>query len=391
MEATHDAAQDATLREKQSKEHSQEQNRKRSQEQSGKQRAARQAAQPEREGAGGGARFEDWGYAPLPRDAVVVLGRGELAALRRESERIAAAYKASPLNEPSLLTDIEVAACRLPGSLLSRLIEFRTTGNPHGTLLVKGLPVDAPLPPTPVCAQEEPPWHAVAESTVTQLSIMSALGETISYTDEKAGRLVQDVHPVPGAEARQENTGSRLLELHTEDGFHPFKPAFLSLYCLRGDQERVAATVTASARGVVDRLPGYAVEELRRPAYGIRFSSSFVGEGAERYAPAAPVLSGPRDDPDLCVDFHATEAADVRGARALELLHEAMRGALVGTVLEPGDMILVDNRVAVHGRTGFTPRYDGRDRWLRRCFAVSDLRPSRGIRARGSRVCERVV
>ncbi len=61
---------------------------------------------------------------------------------------------------------------------------------------------------------------------------------------------------------------------------------------------------------------------------------------------------------------------------ALAELREHLLGALVGTVLEPGDMLIVDNRKAVHGRTGFTPRYDGEDRWLRRCFTVSDIRAS---------------
>jgi L-asparagine oxygenase len=31
----------------------------------------------------------------------------------------------------------------------------------------------------------------------------------------------------------------------------------------------------------------------------------------------------------------------------------------------------------VHGRTGFAPRYDGKDRWLQRTFVMNDLRRSR--------------
>lgn len=46
------------------------------------------------------------------------------------------------------------------------------------------------------------------------------------------------------------------------------------------------------------------------------------------------------------------------------------------TVLEAGDLLVIDNAVAVHGRTPFTPRFDGTDRWLQRTFVVSDLRSS---------------
>ncbi|MFD0507907.1 TauD/TfdA family dioxygenase [Streptomyces chiangmaiensis] len=92
------------------------------------------------------------------------------------------------------------------------------------------------------------------------------------------------------------------------------------------------------------------------------------------------MLSGPRDDPDMCVDFHAMESFDERGTRALQLLRDHLLQALIGVAMEPGDLLIVDNRLAVHGRTGFVPRHDGRDRWLRRCFAVTDIRASRGSR-----------
>ena len=40
-----------------------------------------------------------------------------------------------------------------------------------------------------------------------------------------------------------------------------------------------------------------------------------------------------------------------------------------GIVLETGDVLVIDNRKMVHGRSKFTPRYDGTDRFLIRCFA----------------------
>ena len=47
-----------------------------------------------------------------------------------------------------------------------------------------------------------------------------------------------------------------------------------------------------------------------------------------------------------------------------------------GVVLEPGDLLVIDNHVAVHGRSPFTARFDGTDRWLQRTFVVDDLAPS---------------
>jgi hypothetical protein len=38
----------------------------------------------------------------------------------------------------------------------------------------------------------------------------------------------------------------------------------------------------------------------------------------------------------------------------------------VTAALRPGQLLLIDNDVAVHGRAPFTARYDGTDRWLKR-------------------------
>jgi L-asparagine oxygenase len=40
--------------------------------------------------------------------------------------------------------------------------------------------------------------------------------------------------------------------------------------------------------------------------------------------------------------------------------------------LQPGEIIFIDNRKALHGRSPFFPNYDGKDRFLVRCFATLD-------------------
>lgn len=323
-------------------------------------------------------------FAELPPAAVMTLEQEELAAFRSAAHSLRIKYEGVALDDPHLLADVEIAAGTLPYRLLRRLIDFRLRSDPAGTLLLRGLPVD-PLPPTPADGRSGE-WWTLPLTTLAQLAVMSVLGDVVSYADEKSGRLVQDVCPVPGAESRRENTGSVLLELHTEDGFHPHKPALLSLYCLRDDHDRTAATVTASALAVLDTLPPEVLEVLHSPRFRIRFASSF-GAGPPRYCAPLPVFTGPVANPELTVDFHAMEGLDADACAALAALRVAMENALVGTVLAPGDLIVVNNRAAVHGRTGFRPRHDGTDRWLRRCFAVPDLWESRGVRAAESRVC----
>jgi alpha-ketoglutarate-dependent taurine dioxygenase len=42
-------------------------------------------------------------------------------------------------------------------------------------------------------------------------------------------------------------------------------------------------------------------------------------------------------------------------------------------VLSDGDVLVIDNDRAVHGRSPFVPRYDGTDRWLKRALVVREL------------------
>jgi L-asparagine oxygenase len=284
------------------------------------------------------------------------------------------------LDDADLMVECAVALRAISPELLTTLLSFRLNSSTDGVLLLRGLPLDDSLPPTPPDGYYEGPWGELAVSTIAQLIVTSAFGDVIAYEDEKRGRMVQDICPVPGSESEQENTGSTLLELHTEDGFHPHKPHFISLLCLRGDHETRARTVAGGVRAVLPQLTPAEVDVLRQPLFRIRVASSFApaagetGPSSESFSAPLPVLSGSTGDPDLCVDFHAMEPMTSSAAQALDAIRVGMLHALVGAVLEPGDLLVIDNRKAVHGRTGFVPRYDGRDRWLRRCFAVTDIR-----------------
>ena len=333
------------------------------------------------------ATGRSWSVAE-PEDGIIHADARVAGSLADAALGIARKYADRPIDDHDLLVEAEVAMRLASSDLVCKLVSFRLAGSRDGILLLRGLPLDVELPPTPHGGAFRGAWTDLSVATVVQLMVMSMLGDVISYADEKDGRLIQDICPVPGAEDRQENTGSCLLELHTEDGFHPNKPHFLSLLCLRSDHHGEAMTVAGGVRAVLPLLSPEHARVLREPWFRVRLASSFVGTERTAYSAPMPVLSGPLHDPDLCVDFHATEPMTELARDAVEELRGLLLSSLVGTVLEPGDMLLVDNRKAVHGRTDFSPRYDGEDRWLRRCFAVADIRASHELLIPASRVHE---
>ncbi|WJE50465.1 TauD/TfdA family dioxygenase [Bacillus cereus] len=285
------------------------------------------------------------------------------------------------------LTKIQLSSQKLPKRIFESLLEFRREPNEYGTILIQNLPVDPELPLTPLDGKisiEKDTFY----SEYCLLLFMLQLGEPIAYSDEKEGALIQNICPVKGQEQKQENTGSSYLEFHTEDGFHPYKPDYLSLIGLRSDHERTAKTATASIRKVIHKIPSVAIDLLRKPLYRLRLSSSFTkGETSVIHSPNIPILSGNILAPDMCIDYFLMESIHPEGEWALNILKEELLKETIDFVLGPGDMIIIDNRIAAHARTSFTPRYDGEDRWLQRIFIVEDFRKSSYSRGLDQHVC----
>lgn len=99
-----------------------------------------------------------------------------------------------------------------------------------------------------------------------------------------------------------------------------------------------------------------------------------------------PVLIGDLDDPNILIDYAATHPVNDTAKVAMMELRESFIKTMNMYQLCVGDMAVVDNRIAVHGRTPFVPRYDGTDRWLQRVYGHLDNRRSRVNRQGGGPV-----
>ncbi|NXY99161.1 TauD/TfdA family dioxygenase [Streptomyces sp. BR123] len=290
------------------------------------------------------------------------------------------------IDDPAWLDTVRDASAMLPRPVLALLRRFRHDAGPDGVLLLRNMPVvaDTPLPVTPTVAGSVERVPAVASALVT--AAMLQLGEVIAYRSEKTGALVQNVVPVPGSEQSQSNAGSVLLELHVENAFHENKPDYVGLLCVREDATGDAKLCTSSMRRALPLLSARTVSVLAAPRFLTEPPPSFGALNS--VTPAHPVLVGDLADPDVLVDFAATHPLDDEAAAAMDELREAFMRTMSAVALRVGDLAVVDNRIAVHGRTSFTPRYDGQDRWLHRVYAHLDHRRSRADRKDGGAVLD---
>ncbi|MFB6483270.1 TauD/TfdA family dioxygenase [Streptomyces virginiae] len=268
----------------------------------------------------------------------------------------------------------------LPLLLRREVRRFRRHSGPHGTLVIGGLPVDqAALPPTPTVPGSVQRRATISAAVLTMVAC--GLGEPLAYLAEKSGALVQDVVPVPGQETFHGNAGSVPLSFHTENGFHPHPPDYVVFLCLRADHDRRAGMRIAGIRQALPHLTPAGRQTLFEPEFITTPPPSFSPDGAsEPSRKPRAVLSGAVEDPDIRMAQLVTTPLTPRAAAALTEFGRACEASARTLRLTPGDLVVIDNRVTVHGRTAFHPRYDGADRWLQRTYVTTDLRRSRDHR-----------
>ena len=224
--------------------------------------------------------------------------------------------------------------------------------------------------------------YHVGETTVLskiQGLIMSKMCEMIAYEAEGFGELYQDIIPIYSMASIQTSLGSSMeLEIHTEQAFSKLRPDIISLACLRGDIN--AFTYILPVNRILENLTVDEIEMLYQPLWkmGVDLSFKLYGkdfiEGDIR-GPFA-ILNGSRDDPQLIFDqdlmFGMTEESHKLIGKIVSIYYKYR----IVHNLKPGEIIFIDNNRAVHGRSSFSPKYDGYDRFLIRCFGTFDFEKS---------------
>ncbi|MCU1455203.1 MAG: L-lysine 3-hydroxylase, partial [Acidimicrobiales bacterium] len=308
----------------------------------------------------------DHAHAPVP---TVEAPAGEWALLLAATPEL-------PLHAPGLARAAGRARRLLPPAVHDALTDLTDDPGPVGALLLRGVPT-GPVPPTPPSPTHRGPISGPSEFAL--LAVARALGQPVGFAPEHGGRLVQDLLPTPEAATRQTSTSSAVeLEFHTETAFHPHRPRFLLLLCLRG--EPTALTLLCSVRQILDQLPLAVRRVLSEPRYRTAVDESFTGLRNQRLGRPVPVLSGDPERPTLTFDADLMVGSDAEANHALATFRRIAVEHRIALALAPGDLLVVDNHTCIHGRSPFVARYDGTDRWLQRTFVVADLAASAGAR-----------
>jgi L-asparagine oxygenase len=281
---------------------------------------------------------------------------------------------------------------RLPPRIISVLQNFAEYGSPTGFLLIQNMPTDRfSIPPTPSNNDLKSGEKTIL--SCIQSIILHSISEMIAYEAEGYGRLFQDIVPSQDMEQFQTSLSSGVeLELHTEQAFSKLRPDILSLACLRGDHS--ALTYILPVQAILENMCEEELVILRKPLWKIGVDLSFKLNGNEflegDIRGPFSILRGSSEHPYLVFDqdltIGITEEAEKMKNKIIDLYYTHR----IKHNLKPGEILLLDNRRAVHGRSQFSPRYDGTDRFLIRSFAVYDYARTQYARENNGRTIKAI-
>ena len=287
---------------------------------------------------------------------------------------VAARVTALPNEDPDAFCRQALdASFELPGELRKAVLNFADVGSDTGILVVRGLYVDDDLVDTPTDNSKglaSRTFFAKQMGTIAHL-----LGTMVAYEAEGNGNLIQDMVPNPKLAMTQQSQGSKVeLEAHTEQCFSEFRPDYVVLGALRGDPN--AYTYVYAARKFVEHFTPEEIAKLRQPHWMTQIDDSFKPHIPDPNAVRGPypILTGPADDPYILIDQDLMHGVT---KEAQELLNKVVQTYVEhrdGHILQAGDLLMLDNPRAMHGRSMFSPRFDGKDRFIARGFVVRDRR-----------------
>lgn len=264
----------------------------------------------------------------------------------------------------------EIAEGALPASVRAAFARLRRGS--VDAIVLRGLPFDEDPGPTPRKLGDSSSGPRRGHSWIAMC--VRRLGHEFAYAKEKKGALVHHIHPTKEQAMTQSNASWQVdLSMHTENAFHPLRPDFVLLYCVRAP-ENAPATRLAPIDDVVAHLTDQEIQVLSERRFGVHVVDSFKVEGEDDLELPVCVLNGSVRHP--IVRWHETlRGKDDAAERVCDAFQEASQRATLEVGLQPGDLLAFNNQRCLHGRGRFDARLGGQDRWLLRSYVMRDPTP----------------
>ncbi|HEU4767782.1 MAG TPA: guanitoxin biosynthesis L-enduracididine beta-hydroxylase GntD [Pyrinomonadaceae bacterium] len=331
----------------------------------------------------------------------IFLSEDEVDYIRSVLESLQLRLKSA--EDDDFLNNACLYAHQLPFRLRKCLNDFKLLESDNAVLMFSGYPIkNERIGLTPTHWNSRPELSPTLEEEMLLILFGSLLGEPLGWATQQNGHIVHDILPIKAHEEEQLGTGSsQTLYWHNEDAFHPYRGDYICILCLR-NPDRVATTYVSidmveiseahkkilfERRFVIRPDESHLEKNRGRRPGEMEADDPLLASAYERIRrmnecpPKLAVLFGDPAAPYLRIDPYFMDPLDDQEAQsALDSFVNAIESKLTEVILEPGDVLCIDNYRAVHGRHPFKPQYDGQDRWLKRINVARDIRKSRDAR-----------
>lgn len=268
----------------------------------------------------------------------------------------------------------------LPSHTIKHILDVNTTGK--GFIEITGVPEDPYLPLTPSIIGEAEAEKKTFIKEFFCMGLANLMGKKIfNYRQEGWGTapLIFNVFPREDMSALKGAGGyENDFRFHMENAWHPQGIATLFLTGLRQDYDKAAITYCVANEILVSHLTEEDKKVLQKEEFriappeihfkmekeqGILFTAKddFVG----------PVLTfDGAGYVNLRINFNGMDSNEANSLAqiVLEKLEHLSISLATSIKLRHDNMVVINNRRAIHTRNGYTPRFNGQDRWFQRYF-----------------------
>jgi hypothetical protein len=255
-------------------------------------------------------------------------------------------------------------------------------------LLLKGVFQVDDLPETPADFLPVPRCKTTIRARLAALALHGLLHkETIAYRSENNGGLFVNLVAMPG-EGKLAEKSTKSMRGHTDAVSFPFpgtqdpedpriapSPDCVTLVGFRNPDS--VPTHVIPLESVLRRLTLLDIAELEKPQFNIECQNTFARGteailGESHIAIGAAVLR--RVGAEYWVRFSHSKVqpddANTPAIEARERFAQACEDEQIPLVVAPGDLLIINNRRALHGRSEVKKGIGGETRWLLRTYAL---------------------
>ncbi|MFE5751556.1 hypothetical protein, partial [Bacillus tropicus] len=192
------------------------------------------------------------------------LNESEIREINGLLNDICLQYDSSESEE--LYRNLNVLAAELPRSLRTFINHFKLEEK-SGCCLIQGYPVnDELIGMTPVHWNERKAPSPTLHEEIIFALVGTLLGQPFGWETQQNGYVIHDILPIDGHENEQISSGSEEpIWWHIEDAFHPYRPDYVGLMCLR-NLEKIPTTYVSMDQLELDPKD---LEVLFQPHYVI--------------------------------------------------------------------------------------------------------------------------